>query len=51
MCAGCFTADPHTESLIRHVEFNMTDRTYTDRSSIKCQSQDCNGIETLNLIQ
>lgn len=51
ICAGCFTDGPHTESLLRHVEFNMTDRTFNDSSLISCQSNKCNRPETIQLIQ
>lgn len=51
MCAGCFTDGPHTESLLRHVEFNMNDRTFNDSSLINCQSNKCNSVETIQLIR
>ncbi|UJR18853.1 hypothetical protein I4U23_021981 [Adineta vaga] len=51
MCAGCFTDRLRTLSLIRHIEFNMTDRTSNDRSFIDCQSKNCNGVETMQLIR
>ncbi|UJR11605.1 hypothetical protein I4U23_015787 [Adineta vaga] len=51
LCAGCFIDRPHMESLLRHVEFNMIDQTSTDSSLIECRSQNCNGVETMKLIQ
>ncbi|UJR18081.1 hypothetical protein I4U23_004981 [Adineta vaga] len=51
MCAGCFTHGRNMPSIIYQVQFDMNDRTWRDHSTIKCQSKNCNGIETMNLIQ
>ncbi|UJR06684.1 hypothetical protein I4U23_010970 [Adineta vaga] len=51
MCAGCFTDRIHAQSLFRYIKFDMIDRTSIDRSFINCQSNNCNGVETMQLIR
>ncbi|CAF1624540.1 unnamed protein product [Adineta ricciae] len=51
ICAGCFTDRFLLPSITRLIEFNITGRTTNDRSFIECQSKNCNGVETMQLIR